>query len=126
VCALLFRFALVLSSRPADFKYDIDKLMTFIDTASTAMTTYFRVRRELFELYCKALDPNGTVAFSDEDHMVIRQYLIARNSNIPTELGLSFEKTLLKMSREIKRHRSATAAGTSASPTPYTPTRSRV
>lgn len=76
-----------------------DKLRSWIRTATLANTTYFRVRRDLWNgfLGCLALDADDPAAVSfieSESYIVLKLFLTSRNDGMSDNNRLAFERTL--------------------------------
>lgn len=66
----------------------------------SANLTYFRLRRELHDEFCRLLNPvDGAikVRISQESFIVIRYFLTARNDTLNDDKRLSFDKAILQL-----------------------------
>lgn len=62
--------------------------------------TYYRLRRELFEMFVDGLTDNlalPTIRLTDEQFIVIRTFLTARNDALDDNKRLAFDKAVLEV-----------------------------
>lgn len=84
---------------------DRDALLQWVEEAQLANTTYFRVRRDLFARLTSLLkresdvDVTVRVTISHDVFVSLRGFLLSRNEQENDNKVLSFEKSLLEISR---------------------------
>lgn len=84
----------------ADTLYSADAAAVEVWSRKVLMSnmSYYRLRRELFEEFCRLLSPaEGVITcnIGDEDFLVIRYFLTARNDALDDNKRLSFDKAIV-------------------------------
>jgi hypothetical protein len=103
-----------------NFRADLLLLQEFVETASFSNTAYYRVRRDLFEAWCQVIE-NGrdsatAITVSFETFSSVKGFLLARNEQLDDNKRLSFECSLLDLSRAAVP---GDTSGARATGTPY-------
>jgi len=75
----------------------------FVEDAQTAQTTYYRVRRDLYQKFVDCLKRDAPVRFSAEDFYAIKGFLDCRNDKLDDNKRLAFDKTVVNIAVAASR-----------------------